>query len=486
MRYFIRSKDEEKRQLRTHVSQLEQANKRQKEARKKIEQENRELKRQNKELRKQQKQLEREKEDLRKQRDRYRNMLFKSNVRAKKKSESEILEDDLRQKVKKNKRGGQKGHKGHGRKKPKEADVIKRVYVKNCPICGKRVKRSKKVNTHTVEDIPLEKFKTEVTCYEIEEQWCGCCKKRVRAHPVGVIPKSRLGINILIYGLIQKYGARNSWPSILFTLKTYFNIEVSEGALINMMHRARKWLGPWYERILEEIRGSPVKYADETTWRIDGINHWLWGFFTEENAYYTVEKSRGKGVATEHLSESHHHDVLVRDDYPGYKNLPLQHQSCWAHLLRKSREAAADPHASKEVKELHEQLKKMYKKLRKIIELPFDVQKRNKKYEKYTDKIDEIIAAKYHQNDSKEIHTRISNQRTNLITALKYPNVPLTNNLSERCIRPFVVARKMSGGSRSEAGAKTQAVNMSILQTIKMQNLPLLSTLKENLSTGWN
>lgn len=68
-----------------------------------------------------------------------------------------------------------------------------------------------------------------------------------------------------------------------------------------------------------------------------------------------------------------------------------------------------------------------------------------------------------------------------MITVLIYKNVPLTNNLSERMISPLVVCRKISGGSRSKEGAKTFAINMSIFQTIKMNNKPMLFELKNYL-----
>ncbi|MBI3815192.1 MAG: transposase, partial [Nitrospinae bacterium] len=80
--------------------------------------------------------------------------------------------------------------------------------------------------------------------------------------------------------------------------------------------------------------------------------------------------------------------------------------------------------------------------------------------------------------------TRIANQGINLLTTLLYNNVPLTNNLAERGIRPMVVIRKISGGNRSQEGAKTHSVNMSILQTIRFQQQPIISTLKNYLSSS--
>lgn len=489
----LRSRDEEKRKLRCQLDNLKRAHKAQKTARCQISKENRELKRQVKEQKEKIDKLEKENKELKRQRDMYRNMVFKPNKKPKEKKTDKVDNPKIIEEgfevphTTPSKRGRKKGHKGTGRTRPKEIDYTKKIHLTHCPICHNKVDRSDKTNTHIVEDIPsIEHTKTEVICHEIEEQWCGHCKKKVRAKPMGVIPNSRLGINLLIYVIIHKYGSKSSWSSIVFTLLHYFNVKVSEGALVNMMHRAREWLGPYYDRILEEIRKSPVKHADETQWRIDGMNYWLWGFFIEQAAYYVVEESRGKGVAEENLKYSHPEDVLVRDDYGAYKNLPMKQQSCWSHLLRTSKETATDPNASTETKVLHNHLQRMFKELSTDLTMPFNNKGRERLYNSYSAKIEDIIHAKYKCDDTKSVQTRIANQNTNLITALKYKNVPLTNNLAERCIRPFVITRKMSGGSRSWNGARTQAVNMSVFQTIKMQEKPLIPTLKKYLLAGCN
>ncbi len=97
----------------------------------------------------------------------------------------------------------------------------------------------------------------------------------------------------------------------------------------------------------------------------------------------------------------------------------------------------------------------------------------------YIRKIFSIINASYSHEDAQSIQQRIANQGDNLLTALIYENVPLTNNLAERSLRPLVVSRRISGGSQSMDGAKTHMVNMSIFQSIRMNNKSLLSTLKQ-------
>lgn len=157
-----------------------------------------------------------------------------------------------------------------------------------------------------------------------------------------------------------------------------------------------------------------------------------------------------------------------------------------AHLLRKSHEASGDINASEEMKIVHQKLKDLFILLSQTTKQPFNKKQRDLIYNQAWDKISQIINQTYTNLDAKTIQTRIKNQGKNLITALLYDQVPLTNNLAERSLRKIVVIRKMSGGSRSWNGAKTTAVNMSIYQTIQLQNLPLIPTLKEYLLSGIN
>jgi hypothetical protein len=476
-----KSSDEEKRYLRLKVSSLEKAVVAHRKARKKLEQEKKELAINLKEALKKIKQLKEENDKLQRQRDRFRNMVFKSNNKSTSKKNKEGLAHKPLEKTKR-KRGGQKGHKGTGRKKPEHIDEVVRVFLTHCPDCSTKIARSDTTENHIVEDIPpLEECHSKVVKYESEVQWCCNCKKIIKGKVFGVIPGSRLGINILLYVLFQKYISRSSWEIIEKNLRLFYGVKVSRGTLVAMMHRVRNWLGPKYKNLLETIRSSPVKHADETSWRMEKLGYWVWGFFTNNCAYYTITESRGKGIPQKILAGSHPKDVLVRDDYGAYTKLPLLHQSCWAHLLRVSHEEAVHPEASSEVKQLHETLKQMFDDIDKIIKKAFDSKERKVEYKRYSKKIQHIIKAKYKEKDSQRVQTRIANQNTNLITALLHENVPLTNNLAERSIRPIVVIRKISGESKSNNGTLTMAVIMSILQTLMLQKKNLVKAIKESI-----
>ena len=462
----------ELRYLRIHFPQIQKARLAQKTRADKLEQDLREALAEIRKLKGDKQKLEQEIEKTRKQRDKYKGMIFKPNIQTASSSSKRNL-------------GGQIGHRGDSRRLPQKVDEIKRVFFHHCPNCGNPLSRTDSLETHTVEDIPdFEEIKTANFKFEIERQWCGNCGKEVVATPPGVIPNSRLGINLIIQILVWKYSCRMSFEIIVNNLFQTYGVTITEGGLVSILKRTKRWLGPEYGELLDIIRGSPVKHADETSWRIQGLNGWLWAFMTKDTCYLTIEHTRGKGVAEKVLSASNRDDVLVRDDYAGYKNLKMNHQSCWVHLLRVSKEACLTKGSSKEVRSLHKKLKHIYTQLDRIIKLPFDQKARYTYYQKFETKLKEIIQTKYQSEDALKIQIRIKNQGNNLITALLFQNVPLDNNLAERGVRPSVIVRKISGGSRSDEGAETFAVNMSIIQTIRMRNQPLIPTLHDLLLKG--
>ena len=68
--------------------------------------------------------------------------------------------------------------------------------------------------------------------------------------------------------------------------------------------------------ILERIRGSPVVHADETGWREDGHNGYVWTFSTPSRRYF-LRRGRGKAVVDEVLGDQFA-GVLVSDFYAAY------------------------------------------------------------------------------------------------------------------------------------------------------------------------
>ena len=226
-----------------------------------------------------------------------------------------------------------------------------------------------------------------------------------------------------------------------------------------------------------------MKHGDETSWRIDGENCWAWLFATPKAAYYTIEETRGKGVPLCVLGPKPN-GLLVRDDYAGYTGLAMDQHSCWSHLLRVSHDGAEKETASREMKDLHLELVAVFGALQMENEKPFVLEQRIPIHAVFQRKIRVIIGRTYTSRDALAVHTRISNQDTHLIEALLHEGAPLTNNHAERMIRPLVVTRRISGGSRSDRGAGTHAVNMSIMQTLSLKGTDFAEGIRRIVHAG--
>ena len=403
--------------------------------------------------------------------DKYQGMIFKSSVKHTSNS-SDTAKTGKKQ-------GGQAGHHGKSRKKPNHIDQEKNVYFTCCPNCNNPVNQTQTKYQRIVIDIPITQ--TITTQYNIQRQWCNNCKKEISAVPLGTLPGLRFGENILSWLLVCKYRMRLPLNKIVEMASAQYQLTISEGGIQNILLTLKKQLGDQYQKIIQEIRKSKVKHADETSWRIDGQNSWCWLFATQKSAYYTIEETRGSGVPKKALEGSPPDSVLVRDDYGGYNCINANHQSCWSHLLRVSHESAVLPDASKEMTDLHKELTTMFLELQDIVSSPFQQEKRRTLYDDYTKKLEAIEQRKYVGKDALKVQTRIRNQHTNLITALLFPDVPLTNNHAERQIRPMAVTRKISGGSRSDQGAAVHSVLMSIVQTMSLRGQQIMQTLPKLL-----
>ena len=388
----------------------------------------------------------------------YRGMIFKTAVQSKA--------------VSGRTRGAQVGHLGHHRAEPVVTHES-RVYLSHCVHCDRTLDRSQATDERLVEDIVPPSI--TITRYTIERQWCTKCHQEVRAVPQGVVPKFSFGTSIITLVLFQKYRLRLPLNKIRESLREQYRFSLCEGTVQNILHSARHWFGADYDRILKKIQRSPLKHADETGHRILGMNGWCWLFATPKAALYTIEETRGKGVPEKILGSSPR-GVLVRDDYGGYKKLPMAQQSCWAHLLRLLHESM-EREASSDLRSIHTELNQMFTELKAFTEQPFALKVRVQAFEKYRAQIGNLCGREYTARDAKAIQTRVRNQRDNLITALLHDGVPLTNNHAERQIRPLAVMRKISGGSRSRAGASTLAVNMSIVQTLVLQGKSVMAGL---------
>ena len=126
--------------------------------------------------------------------------------------------------------------------------------------------------------------------------------------------------------------ARLPLRTIQWYLDTVHGLRLSLGAIVNATRTVAGKAQTELAGILERVRGSPVVHADETGWREDGHNGYVWTFSTSDQRYF-LRRGRGKAVVDEVLGKEFA-GVLVSDFYAAYHHYDGPKQRCWAHLLR--------------------------------------------------------------------------------------------------------------------------------------------------------
>ena len=236
----------------------------------------------------------------------------------------------------------------------------------------------------------------------------------------------------------------------------------SEGEIQHQLDEARDSFGAQYDLICELIKNAKVVYADESGWRMDGDNWYMWAFVSPEDGAirYEAVDTRGGGIAKEALGDKTDR-VIVSDGYAVYDNLPGNNQQCWVHLLRVAKSKSTVIYGA---------LCQLYAQL--LLELEKPVEQRDK--QKIGDQLVAIQTKAYNKRNidplASEVQARITKHHDQLLVCLDYDHVLPENNTAERAIRPQVILRKIFGGNRSPTGAKTHAVNTSVIATKLKQN----------------
>ena len=372
-------------------------------------------------------------------------------------------------KAKRPQKPGQKvGHIGITRPRPTHIDRTVEQTLTNCPDCDHRLGSSQDVIEHFQEDIiPAH---VEVTLFKRHRYYCSHCSKMVTApYAPDEIPHGRIGPNALIHMAILKYHHALPGNKIVELFKELAGFTISEGAVAQTLQRLSRWLKVETDHILEAIRKSPVIHMDETGWKINGKGHWLWIFVNERLAYYKIDKSRGSKVPRKILPKDYG-GITVTDFYAAYSKLPGKKQRCLVHLFR-------EMHHSLE-KDQSKTFLKYHKELKRILSDALRLKERSpclkrtvfyRRFARIKQRLYLWSLRDYRNHHLEKLAKRFLRHWQELTTFLEYPGVPFSNNLAERMILPNVILRNRSYQNRSPKGALAHEINMSLLQTLRLQ-----------------
>lgn len=383
------------------------------------------------------------------------------------------------------KRGRAKGHQGAGREKPERIDRTVIVEAeKSCPTCGSAFNGLVERERFVVDIEPVRP--TVNTCYVIQRAWCPNCRVYHSSPVQEALPAHRFGLNLMLFVVYQKVGLGLSYGKIKKELALYFGLKVSRGHLANMVGEVSRLFGSAYGDLLRVMRQQAVLHIDETGWKVDGVNHWLWVFVNDVVALFVISKSRGSKVP-QALLGTEFNGTIISDFFSAYSPLEVEKAKCWAHLLNESHKIAngrPPPAPNSEVVRFHTQLHQLFLKMGLALQqVVADETARVTVHGEMRTALSEFANAAWDDPDCQRIAKRIRNYLDELLVWLINPEVAPDNNAAERALRPAVVTRKTSFGSRSKCGAQAFARLLSVILSWEKQSLDFFTEGKLILSS---
>ena len=239
--------------------------------------------------------------------------------------------------------------------------------------------------------------------------------------------------------------------------ETVHQLHLSVGAIVQAVHGVARQAETAVREVLE-VRASPVVQGDETGWRQDGSNGYVWTFSTPSERYAQND-----------------HGVLVSDFYAAYNHYPGLKQRCWAHLLRDIHDLKGLYPEDAGLAQWAEAVHQVYTEAKASV-LP-RAQPGHPAQLMLEEKL--MVLARPFLKDPLAVQAKLCRRMERFIKELfvfvSDPAAPSDNNAAERSLRHLVTSRKISGGTRSGQGTDSKMTLASLFGTWRARGLnPLL------------
>jgi transposase len=377
------------------------------------------------------------------------------------------------------KRGPKAGHAGTSRPKGKP-DVVIELRVERCAACGADLREEPQtvIGSSQVVDLPpvrpvvIEARRCTATCPV-------CGRTQSADYPAGLETERVFGPRLEAVAHYLHLAHPLSYVRTQDILAALFGLDISLGALVNVVKRASDTFGVAAQAILADVRRRGVIGSDETGARIDGQTAWLWTLQTPTSAYYTVAPTRGAAVLDSLMGDTLP-TVWVSDLAKAQLKQPaVRRQICLAHQTR-DLQYAIDAYRCAWAYRFQALLFRAQRLGQHRDTMP--PHEYGRQVVAIERACDTLLAQVPPSPTSQNLRRRFRLHRDHLFTFLVVPDVPPTNNASEQALRNSVIYRKVTGGFRSEWGAAAYANVASVVETARRRGQDLLDTLLSLLS----
>ena len=372
-----------------------------------------------------------------------------------------------------------KGRPGVFRALAPDPDRIVASVAERCPHCEHVLTAADQVGFHAYDHIELPPIRPVITRIHRHRGVCPSCRRGFSAPPpAGMPPGSPFGSDLVALVLHLHVTQAIGFERLVRLLDEVFGIRVSEGAIANMLARTGIPLTAAAETTAAAVRNSPVVASDETSARVEGKNWWQWVLLSSTAVHHLIADSRGAAVLTGFLGETKP-DVWVADRYAAQAGHGNERQLCVAHLLRDA-QYAIDAGDTGFAPGFHKLLQRAVAIGRRRAELKDTTLAQ---YRADLDrKLDRLLAVNPTAEAGRKLARAIRRCRGDLFVFITRRDVPSTNNHCERALRPSVIFRKVTGGFRSQWGARTYADAASVIATGRLNGRSAFHALRDALA----
>jgi transposase len=378
------------------------------------------------------------------------------------------------------KRGAPQGHPPWRRREPDHVDQTVPVPAPQvCPRCRcEALSPHSETYEHLQEDIVLVP-RTRVIRFVHRQCWCPRCRRPVYQTAEGELAGCSIGPVTRAVAMHLRYDLQIPYRKVQHILRDLFGMPLVPASAMAFDRQATHRGLPLYEELGAMLKSADSAHADETSWRENGRGRYLWFGGNEHIAVYRIADRTSDSAVQ--LLGSDFDGTLITDAYAAYNAVHATHrQTCWRHIAARAKEIlqqiklTSPPIAVPRSVAFCDQLKKFASRL-----CDLGGQLRNRKLSR--SKARAMIPSLERQlkrfagrpldyAPAETLRDRIMNKdHDKLFTFLRVPGVDPTNNHAERSLRFLVIMRKISFGTRSQAGSESHGVLTSLLETARRQ-----------------
>jgi hypothetical protein len=363
-------------------------------------------------------------------------------------------------------------HHNHARRRELPTRTIDHA-LDRCPECHYQLRGSSLDYSRQVIELPPPP-PIEIIEHRVIKRFCPKCARWRRPKldlSAQVLGRSRIGVRLASLLAYLRTTLRLPIAALRRYLANLHQLSLSAGGIQEILHDVKQATLPALGELKQQARRSPILHGDETTWRQAGQNGYVWSFSTPGDdavRYYEYDHSRAQAVVKRFLA-GQFMGHLVSDFYCGYNEYAGKKQRCWVHLLRDLHNLKHPEQQDAAVVAWAQAVRSCYDSAQAWLcaNAQAPPPEREAEYVRLTSQTHALglLYARSKRHPCQALAKRLLRHEDELFQFVLIEGLSADNNLAERAIRPLVVIRKVSGGSRSAAGTQTRLALASLFHT---------------------